>query len=448
MVDKMEIKEQDLKKMELGDKYDDKLATYNTVSWKDYALLYAILIIVFSFLIWANFATVDEVTRGVGKVVPSSKIQLVQNLEGGIIEKILVKQGDSVKKGQKLVNIKNVQADAEYQANLNRAFALKATIAKLKAIVQNTEPQFSEELTLSAPNIVKIEKENYYAYIKQHKNQLEILKQQKEQKKQEIKELEETLNGAIKILSLTKEEHAVIAPLEKKGTVSKIELLQLNSKIAAQQAEVNNTKIRLKKAKSALKEAEERIKSLNSAEVAKIKEEISQKTTELASLTEALLSYQDRANRTEILSPVDGKIKDIKITTIGGVVKPGETIMEIVPSNDNLIIEASISPADIAFIYPEQKAIVKITAYDYETYGGIEATVKEISADTIVNEYRENFYRVTLESDKKAIEYNQEKLPIIAGMTASVDIMTGKKTIMSYIITPFKKALKNSLHER
>ena len=447
-MNKTEIKEQDLEKMELRDKYDDKLSTYNSVSWKDYALLYAIFIIVISFFIWANIATVNELTRGVGKIVPSSKIQVIQNLEGGIIEKALVKQGDKVKKDQILVNIKNVQADAEYQANLKRILALKAAIARLQAIANEETLKFPEEVIRLVPDIVKSETENYKATIGQHKNQLRILEQQKKQKEQEIKELEKTLEGAAKILSLTKEEHAMIAPLEKKGTVSKIELLQLNSKIVAQEAEVNNLKAKLEKAKSALQEAKARISSLATTEKANAKKEISEKTSELNSFTETLLAYKDRASRTEIRSPVDGTVKDIKITTIGGVVKPGETIMEIVPSNDNLVIEASISPADIAFIYPKQDAVVKITAYDYERYGSIKAKVKEISADTIVNEYGENFYRVTLQSSENFLDDNGKKLPIIPGMTATVDILTGKKTIMSYIITPFKKALKSSLHER
>jgi len=448
MSNNLELDEDDLNKIGITDKYDDELSAYNTISWKDYALLYAIGFMVVVFIVWANIATVDELARGMGKIIPSSKVQLIQNLEGGIIDNIFVKEGDIVKEGQPLLKISNIQANVEYKAKFQRVLELKAAIIRLNAVVKGEVPKFSDELRAKAPDIVALEESNYRANLKKTNDELQGLKRQLDQKKQEVNEISEQLRGAKKILKLTREQSDIIRPLVKKGTVSKIELLQLKTKIAGMEASFNNLKASLIKVDSIKQESEERIQAYESTIRANAQKEISDKTSEFNSLNEVLSAYKDRSKRTKILSPVYGTVKEIKITTIGGVVQPGEAIMELVPLDDQLIIEANISPSDVAFLHAGQNAIVKLTAYDYQVYGYIKATLNEISADTFQDNRGESFYRIKLQSKEVALHHNGESLPIIPGMIASVDILTGKKTIMDYLMSRITKTLNSSLHER
>jgi len=448
MTNKNDMDKSDLEDLDLGEDYSDDLCIYNTLSWKDYVLLYAIGVIILVFIIWANIATVDELARGMGKVIPSSKVQIVQNLEGGIIKKIHVKEGDTVQENQLLVEMNNVQANAEFQVNLKKYLSLEMSIIRLKAEMHWTELEFPQDIIKKNAKTVALEKSIYQANKQQFNSQLKIFQQRFNQKKEEIRAYKEQVSGTKKVLDISREEYTMIKPLADRGTVSRVELLQLDSKIASQETEWRNLKAALSRSKAALKEVEETVEEHKNSVRATVIQEISQKQIELETLKEASIAYKDRAERTDIKSPVLGKIKQINITTIGGVVQPGEAIMEIVPLNDLLIIEAMMSPADIAFIYPEQPAKIKITAYDYSIYGDLSATVKEISADTLETADGASFYRVKLHSDKTVLHYKGEDLPIIPGMVASVDILTGKKTVMDFLLKPFTKTLNNALHER
>lgn len=427
---------------------DDELCADTTPGWRDYIVLYGIAFFVFFFIVWASFATLDELARGIGRVIPSSDIQVIQNLEGGIVEEFFVKEGDVVEKGQALLRMSDIRAGSEYQASLKKVLSLQASIARLKAEAGGTEIDFPSDLQQSAPESVALEVSAYQANRQKYGDQRRIFEQQLDQRRQESAGIEEKIAGMKRILALSQEEKAMIEPMIARGTVSKVELLQLNSKIAEQETSLNNFQSSLSSAKAAISEAEERMREHESSLKAGAQKEISDKVAELTGYQETLETFRDRAKRTEIRAPVHGKIKDIKVTTVGGVVQPGQPILEIVPMDDQLIIEADISPTDIAFLYPGQKATVKFTAYDYTIFGDMPAQVTEISADTIKNERDESFYRVKLLCDDTSIHYKGEALPIIPGMVANVDILTGKKTIMGYILKRFTKTFDNAMHER
>lgn len=352
-------------------------------------------------LLWANYAILDEVTTGQGKVIPSSEVQIIQNLEGGIIKKMLVKQGEIVKKNQILMQIDNTRYLSSFDEASKKMDALRLEIIRIKAVLDKKPPIFPDDLRKTQPNLVSDQQSLY------------------ESKMRELNQLQVSLNLAKKELDMTK-------PLLKNGSVSEVEVIRLDRTVSEIQGNIDK---------------------FNSDELDKL----NKARGELSSLTEANKADQDRIMRTTVRSPVYGVIKQIKTNTIGGVVQPGSDIVEIVPLDDTLLIEAKIRPADIGFIHPGQKAMVKISAYDFSIYGGLPGVVEQISADTIVDEAdkkNESFYIIRVRTLKNHLGTVRKPLPIIPGMLATVDILTGEKSVLAYILKPILKAKQSALRER
>ena len=412
-------------------------------------LLMAMAAFVFLFIVWASFATLDELTHGEGKVVPSSEIQAIQNLEGGIIDAFLVKEGDSVKAGQILMRLRNLDAASTFGSNQARYLGLLATVTRLQAEAEGKDAvAFPPDVTKGAPQSVTEELNAFTANRTQLSSQLSVLQQQLQQRRQEVSELSTKARDLASVIQLSVKEKEMIAPLVAKGSAPKIELVQLERDILERQTELNSVRQAIPRGQAAIAEAQARIDELYKTARAKAQADLSAKLTEMNAIKETLGALEDRKERTEVKSPVDGVVKDLKVTTVGGVVKPGDTMMEIVPVGEQLLIEARIRPADIAFIHPGQKAVVKITAYDFAIYGGLSGEVVDISADTIVNEKGESFYHVKVRTQEAALKRKNEVLPIIPGMVANVEIMTGHKTVMEYLLKPFIKTLDLAMHER
>lgn len=445
---KLDFSEIDLRKLDLARKYDDDFSADEGILWRDHVLLYAVAGLLVIFIVWANLARLDEVARGIGKVIPSSEVQVIQNLEGGIVDAFLVKEGEAVKEGQIILRMRNVQAKSDFQATNQKYLGLLASITRLQAEADGKEPVFPPEVIAGVPDSVRAERDAYDANKKQYEGQLGVLQQQQTQKEQEVEELTRRIADTASVLGLSQEERNMVAPMVERGAANKMELLQLDRQIATQRAELNGLKLALPRSQAAVKESRERINELTSGFKATAQKELSGKTIELNSIKETLGAFQDKSERTEIKSPVHGTVKDIKVTTVGGVVKPGEPIMEIVPLEDLLLVEASVRPADIAFIHPGQKAIVRISAFDFSVYGALEGEVTEISADSITNEKGESFYRVKVRTDKTKLSKGSKEYDIIPGMQATVDIVTGEKTVMNYLMKPFVKASQTALRER
>ncbi|CCD05561.1 TPA: HlyD family type I secretion periplasmic adaptor subunit [Legionella pneumophila] len=353
-------------------------------------------------IIWANYAILDEVTTGQGKVIPSSEVQVIQNLEGGIIQNIFVKEGQIVKKDQILMQIDNTRFMASYAEAEKKIDALEIEIIRLNAEISDTKPVFPDKFIKTYPHLVQ--------------DQLSLY----ESRMRELNQLKKSLELAQKELDLTR-------PLLKGGSVSEVEVIRL-------ERSVSEIKGNIEKFKS------EELDKLNKAR------------SELFALIEANKADKDRLTRTTVRSPVYGIVKQIKMNTIGGVVQPGSDLLEIVPLDDTLLIEAKIRPSDIGFIHPGQKAMVKITAYDFSIYGGLDGVVEHISADTIFDEKtdkkEESFYIVKVRTDKNYLGTEKKPLPIIPGMQASVDILTGQKSVLQYLLKPIIKAKQSALRER
>lgn len=443
----------DLKKFDVTRRYDDDVFDpYEGVTWRDHLLLYMIGAVFLIFILWANFATLEEVTRGQGTVIPSSQVKVIQNLEGGIIDSIMVREGDSVKKGDVLVQMRNVLASSEFSSSESRYLGLKTIVQRLRAESEGADVvEFTEDVITGVPESVENERSTFRAKRSQIQSQLSVLQQQESQRQQEVAELNRRISDTQRIVGLSQQEMNMLRPAVERGAAPEMELLQLERSIAQSEAELNGLRLALPRANSAVSEIRERINEVKSTAKADAQRELAERIVEMNSIRENLTALEDRKDRTQIVSPVDGTVVNIQFTTEGGVVQPGEKIMEVVPVGDNLLIEANIQPSDIAFLYQGQKAVVKITAYDYTIYGGLEGEVENISANTITDQTpqgEEEFYQMLVRTDETVIRHNGETLLIKPGMKAQVDVLTGEKTVMDYLLKPFKKASQTAMRER
>ncbi|PZO87583.1 MAG: HlyD family type I secretion periplasmic adaptor subunit, partial [Micavibrio aeruginosavorus] len=356
--------------------------------------------------------------------------------------------GDEVKAGQTVARLRDVAASSDLDSNEARYLGLQAAIARLQAEVEGKTPDFPKEVMEKAPRAVTEEMNAYRTNRDQINSQTIILQQQKSQRSQELSELQiksGDLNGQV---ALAREEKGMVEPLVARGSAPKMELLQIERTIKEKQTELNSINSAIPRARSAIAEADARIRDVESAARATAQLELSAKMVEMTAIEKGLVSLTDRKDRTEIKSPVNGYVKDVKVYTQGGVVQPGQDFIEIVPKDDQLLVEARIKPKDIAFLYPDQPAMVKISAYDFSIYGGLPGKVVGISPDAVTDEKGESFYHVRVLTTENALKRKGEVLPIIPGMVATVDILTGEKTVMEYVLKPFVKTVSNSMNER
>lgn len=401
------------------------------------------------FILWANFAALDEVTRGEGKVVPSSEIQAMQSLEAGIVEEFLVKEGDEVQAGQTLMRLSDIDASSDLGANQARYLGLLASITRLQAEAEGAiTVEFPEEVMKGAPQSVTEEMNTFRANQTQMQGQLNVLQQQLAQREQEVRELSTRVTDTRSVINLQRQERDMVAPLVKRGSAPELELLQLDRTIKEKTGELNSYSGNLGRARAAVSEAKARIAEVKTTMQAQAQTELTAKTVELNEIKERLSALTERKTRTELKSPVNGIVQELTVNTIGGVVRPGEDLIKIVPKDDVLIIEAKVRPSDRAFIHPGQRAVIKITAYDFSIYGGLDGDLTYISQDTFEDEQGEVYYTVRLTTDENHLVHNGEIKPITTGMVASVDILTGKKTVMQYLLKPFIKTLDNAMNER
>ena len=412
-------------------------------------LLVAITSFIVIFIVWANFATLDEVTRGDGKIIPSSDIQALQTLDAGTVEETLVREGDEVQAGQILMKLNAIEASSDLGANQSRYLGLLASITRLSAEAEGKGTvEFPPEVMKGSPQSVTEELNAFRANQQSMNGQRNVLQQQMSQRESELREVSTRIADTRGVISLQKQEANMIRPLVEKGSAPKMELLQLDRVIKEKNAELNSYTSSVPRIRSSIEEAKARIVELETNMKAQAQAELGAKLIEMNEIKERLTALEQRKGRTELKSPVNGTIQEITVNTIGGVVRPGEDIIKIVPKDDQLIVEAKVRPSDRAFIFPGQKAVIKITAYDFSIYGGLDGQLVDISADTIEDQEGNTFYRVKLRTDKTELTRKGEVLPITVGMVASVDILTGKKTVMDYLLKPFRKTLENSLSER
>jgi membrane fusion protein, adhesin transport system len=400
------------------------------------------------FFAWASWATLDEVTRGEGRVIPSSQVQVVQNLEGGIVSAILVREGEIVERGQVLLRIDNVRAASDLRENRKRYLALLGALARLRAEVDATGLEFAPQVLAEAGEVARNEGALFDARQQALHSELAILHSQAEQRQQELAELQRRMTQLEGSHELALEELKITEPLAERRVVPKIDLLRLKRQVNDLEGELETSRLGIERIKSASHEAERRIEEKSLSFRAEAQRELTVIRAEADALEEKIAADTDRVQRTEVRSPVRGTIKQLFVNTEGGVVQPGEDLVEIVPLEDTLLVEAKVRPADIAFLRPGQAATVKVTAYDFSIYGGLDAVVEDISADTITDEDGERFYRIRVRTTEGTLDNTGAPLPIIPGMTTEVDILTGEKTVMDYLLKPILRAQQTALRER
>lgn len=364
-------------------------------------ILWTALLFIVSAITWANFAMLDEVTAGEGKVIPSSQVQIIQNLEGGIVNKLFVHEGEIVQPDQVLMQIDNTRFMATYNEAQKKIASLQIQVMRITAEMNGKPFIIPESVIKGNPTLAEAEKALY------------------DSRMEELRQLQITLDLAQKELDMSE-------PLVSKGAISEVEIIRL-------QRSVNEIKGKMSQFRS------EGLEQLNKAK------------GELSALEEAHLADKDRLVRTTVRSPVKGIVKRIKVNTIGGVIQPGMDIIEIVPLDDTLLIEAKIKPADIGFIKIGQDATVKLSAYDYSIYGGLPGKVEQISADTITDDKKqkeETYYIIRVRTERNFLGSPQKPLYIIPGMMATVDILTGHKSVLAYILKPILKAKQTAMRER
>ncbi|MCI0912705.1 HlyD family type I secretion periplasmic adaptor subunit [Pseudomonas putida] len=399
-------------------------------------------------VIWASLAVLDEVTVGEGKAIPSSKVQVVQNLEGGIVTEIFVREGQMVDKGATLLRLD----DTRFQSNKGESeadrYALTAQVERLSAEAEGRPFVLSEEVRAKAPQVAEDELSLYDSRQRRLASEKQTLNEQLRQKTQELAEFRSKVEQYRSAVGLLQQELDMSAPLVSKGAISPVEILRLKQRTVEARGQLNATNLAIPRAEAAVAEIRSKIQESEAAFRSDAAKELNDKRTELSKITATSIAIDDRVNRTTVVSPVRGIVKMLKVNTIGGVVQPGSDLVEIVPIEDNLLIEAKVRPQDVAFLHPGQPAMVKFSAYDYTIYGGMKAKLELIGADTVTDDKGNAFYLIQVRTEKNHLGGDNKPLLIIPGMVATVDIITGQKSVLDYLLKPVLKARTEALRER
>jgi len=408
-------------------------------------LLRATFLVLLALIVWAGFAEIDEVTRGEGRVIPTSQLQIVQSVDGGVVEAIHVREGQEVAAGDLLLRVDPTRFMSSLLESRAEYLALRARAARLEALVQDVDFVVPEEVLVEAPDIAEQERRLYLSSREELEAQLSIARDQLDQRRQELNEARSRRDQAAHGLSLVVQELNATRPLLESGAVSEVEILRLERDASRLRGERGQADAQVSRLESAIVEATRRIKETELNVRNRQRQELLDTMSRFSSLIEGSRALEDRVRHAEIRSPVRGTVSRLLVNTVGAVVQPGKEVVEIVPLDDALILEVRILPKDIAFIRPGQEVMVKFTAYDFAIYGGLEAVVEHIGADTITDERGNAFYIIRVRTRESSLG---EGLPIIPGMVADVDILTGKKTILAYLLKPVLRAKANALTER
>ncbi len=409
------------------------------------ALLRFSALLVLALLVWAALAQVDEVTRGEGKVVPTRQVQVIQSVDGGVVDEILVREGQVVELGQVLLRVDPTRFESNLGESRANQLALQAKALRLKALTRGGSFNPPAELVRDAPDIVAHERRLYESKRDEISTQVSMAQNQLSQRQQELNEMRARKSQADRGLELLQKEINATRPLVRTGAVSEVEVLRLERDKARLRGEREQAGAQMSRVQASISEAQRRIEEVQLNARNLMSAELSETMSKLSALNEGDRALADKVAKADIKSPLRGTVKRLLVNTVGGVVQPGKEVVEVVPLDEALILEARITPRDIAFLRPGLKASVKFTAYDFAIYGGLNAVVENISADSVVDQKDNAFYLVRLRTDKALLD---DRLPIIPGMVAQVDILTGKKSVLSYLLKPVLRAKANALSER
>ena len=409
------------------------------------AIVRASIVVLGLLLLWAALAKVDEVTRGEARVIPSRQLQVLQSLDGGVVAEIAVREGEVVEAGQLLLRIEETRATAGMRESAATGTALRARAARLRALAEGKPFEPPPARDDEERRIVEEERRLYGSRRSELEAQLSVVHQQMAQRQQEVAEASARRTAAQRGLELAQQELAQTRPLLSSGAVSQVDILRLERDVTKNRGEAEQAGAQIARAQAAIVESQRKAQEAELTFRNEARRDLAEAMGKLNALNEGAVALADKVSKAQVKSPVRGRVQRLLANTVGGVVQPGKDLVEIVPLDDTLVLEARVAPKDIAFIRPGQAANVKFTAYDFSIYGGLEARVENISPDTVVDERGNAFYLVRVRT--KQAGFN-DKLPIIPGMTAEVDVLTGQKTVMSYLLKPVLKVRDYALRER
>ncbi|MHC8302405.1 HlyD family type I secretion periplasmic adaptor subunit [Pseudomonas sp. ZS1P83] len=400
-------------------------------------------------MLWANFAVIDEVTKGDGKAIPSSKIQKIQNLEGGIVSELFVTEGQIVEAGAPLIRLDDTRFASNVGETEADRLSMLLRVERLSAEVDDRPLNFPADVLKAVPGQATSEESLYISRRQQLHDEIGGLEEQLIQRQQELREFTSKQSQYRNGLALQRQEINMSEPLVAQGAVSPVEVLRLKRAEVETRGQLDATTLAIPRAQSAIKEVQRKIDETRGKFRSEALTQLNEARTDLNKAQATGKALEDRVSRTLVTSPVRGIVNKLLVNTIGGVIQPGSDLVEIVPLDDTLLVEAKVRPQDIAFLHPGQEATVKFTAYDYTIYGGLKAKLEQIGADTITDEDKKTtYYLIKLRTERSHLGTDEKPLLIIPGMVASVDIITGKKTVLSYLLKPIIRARAEALHER
>jgi len=408
-------------------------------------LLYGIASVVILLAAWAYVAEVDTVTRGQGKVIPSRQVQILGSQDGGVITDIMVREGDLVAKGQLLIKLDPTRSNSSLGENRAQLIGLQVKAARLSALAGGALFQPTAEMISVAPDVVKEEQQLYQSNLAELSVQQRIADQQLTQRREELNELTARESQLATEYRLADQELSGTRPMLASGAVSEVEILRLEREVNKAKGELQQTRAQIDRVQASIVEAQEKLLGIDLEFANNAREQLTDTVTQINALSEAAAGLSDRVRQTNLVSPVAGTIKQLLFNTLGGIVLPGRDVIELIPADDTLLVEVRIRPQDIGFLAPGQEANVKVTAYDFVVYGGLEGRVEQIGADTVLDEEGNAFYEVTVRT--RSADLGADK-PIIPGMTVEVDVLTGKKTVLAYLLKPVLRARQRALSER
>jgi adhesin transport system membrane fusion protein len=405
-----------------------------------------------TFLLWSSLAEIDQISRAEGKVIPSGKIQIIQSAEQGVVTDILVRSGEQVSAGQLLIRLDDTTTASSAGEVEARVLALLAQVERLRVEssgLTETDYVCAERVADIAPDVCVAELDLLKSRLQGLLSTTNVLAQRVEQRQRELNERGANRVRITSTLDIAQQRLALITPMAERGLAARTDLLALQGEVADLTGQIAALEEGTAGLVAAHREAELQLNQATLQFHQEALSELTMRRAELASAQQQLRGASDRVTRTELRSPVDGVVNSIEITTIGGVVTPGQRVLDIVPKSDFLLVEARLKPSDVAFVIPGQQARIKFTAYDFSVYGGIDGVVDNVSADSIVDQQtRETYYLVTVRADETALHHKGRELSILPGMVTSVDIITGKHSILQYLLKPINKVQQEALIER
>ncbi|MFY9142520.1 HlyD family type I secretion periplasmic adaptor subunit [Sulfuricurvum sp.] len=410
-------------------------------------LLFWIVTVVF-LLLWAALSPIDEIVRGDGKVIPGGENQMIQHLEGGILSAIMVKEGQKVKADDILLRIDNIKSSSTYESSQYKSAELRARLVRLRAEASGSPFSPSAEDMEKIPMQIMQERSLYNSNLERFRSQISGLNDQLAQKQSEKLEAQGRIAEQKRAYEYIKEEVAITEPMVAQGIKPKVEFLKLQRELSDVRENYNALITSIPRLNAAINEITSKIREARSDYTTKAQLDLNEASTEYKRVGAESSELADQVTRTVIKSPINGIVQKLYVNTVGGVIKPGDNLIEIVPTEGGLLIEAKVKPADIAFIYPGQDAIVKVTAYDFSIYGSLHGKLITISPDTVTDKNDNVYYIVKIQTDKKYLGSKDKPLKILPGMMVNVDIITGKKTILEYILKPILKAKQYTFTER